>query len=85
MYGTYHGTRSGGEWLGIPTTNRKFAIDAVDLFRVQDGKLAEHWDVMDVYGLFRQLGVIKQLSPSQVPPTPPASPSALLIRSRVFS
>jgi predicted SnoaL-like aldol condensation-catalyzing enzyme len=26
---------------------------------VQDGKLAEHWDVMDIYGLFKQLGAIK--------------------------
>lgn len=58
VYGTYSGTQT-GEWLGIPPSNNKFSIDAVDVFRVQDGKLAEHWDVMDVYGLFKQLGVIK--------------------------
>lgn len=59
IHGTYAGTHSGGPWLGIPASGRSFAIDAVDIFRIQDGKLAEHWDVMDVYGLFRQLGVIQ--------------------------
>jgi len=58
VHGTYSGTQT-GEWLGIPATGRAFAIDAVDIFRLEDGKLAEHWDVMDIYGLFKQLGVIE--------------------------
>ena len=57
-YGTYSGTQK-GDWLGIPATNKSYSIAAVDIFRIQDGKLAEHWDVIDVYGLFKQLGVIK--------------------------
>lgn len=58
VYGTYAGTQK-GEWLGIPSTNKHYSISAVDIFRIEDGKLAEHWDVIDVYGLFKQLGVIK--------------------------
>lgn len=58
VYGTYAGTQQ-GEWLGIPATNKHYSISAVDIFRIQDGKLAEHWDVIDVYGLFKQLDVIK--------------------------
>ena len=58
VYGTYSGIHK-GEWLGIPATNKSYQIAAVDIFRVQDGKLAEHWDVIDAYGLFKQLGVIK--------------------------
>lgn len=58
VYGTYSGTQK-GDWLGIPATNKSYSITAVDIFRIQDGKLAEHWDVIDVYGLFKQLGVIK--------------------------
>jgi steroid delta-isomerase-like uncharacterized protein len=57
VYGTYSGTQK-GDWLGIPATNKHYSITAVDIFRIQDGKLAEHWDVIDVYGLFKQLGVI---------------------------
>lgn len=58
VYGTYSGTQK-SDWLGIPASNKSYSITAVDIFRIQDGKLAEHWDVVDVYGLFRQLGVIK--------------------------
>jgi steroid delta-isomerase-like uncharacterized protein len=57
-YGTYSGTHK-GNWLGIPATGKSYKFDAVDIFRIQDGKLAEHWDVLDVYGLFKQLAVIK--------------------------
>lgn len=57
VYGTYSGTHQ-GDWLGIPATGNAYKFDAVDIFRVQDGKLAEHWDVLDVYTLFKQLGTI---------------------------
>lgn len=58
VYGTYSGTLQ-KDWLGIPASGQKYAFEAVDVFRVEDGKLAEHWDVMDIYGLFKQLGAIK--------------------------
>jgi steroid delta-isomerase-like uncharacterized protein len=55
-FGTYSGTHA-HDWLGIPATGKPYSFDAVDIFRVEDGKLAEHWDVLDVYTLFKQLGV----------------------------
>jgi len=58
VYGTYSGTQK-GEWLGIPATNKAYRFNAVDIFRVEEGKLAEHWDVLDVYTLFKNLGVIQ--------------------------
>lgn len=57
-YGAYSGTHK-GEWLGIQATGKAYKFDAVDIFRIQDGKLAEHWDVLDIYGLFKQLGTLK--------------------------
>lgn len=57
-YGTYSGTQQ-GDWLGIPATHKSYSIVAVDIFRIENGKLAEHWDVLDTYGLFKQLGVIQ--------------------------
>jgi steroid delta-isomerase-like uncharacterized protein len=57
-YGTYSGTQT-GDWLGIPATHKNYSIQAVDIFRIENGKLAEHWDVIDTYGLFKQLGVIR--------------------------
>ncbi len=56
VYGQYTGTQT-GEWLGIPATNKTYQFDAVDIFRIEDGKLAEHWDVLDIHTLFTQLGV----------------------------
>jgi len=57
VYGTYSGTQT-GDWLGIPATNKPYSIDAVDIFRIEEGKLAEHWDVIDIYTLFKQLGTL---------------------------
>lgn len=57
VYGTYEGTQR-SEWLGIPATNKEYSFKAVDIFRIENGKLAEHWDVLDVYTLFTQLGTI---------------------------
>ncbi len=49
-----------GNWRGAPATGNKLSFDCVDIFRVQDGKLAEHWDVADTLTLFTQLGVVRQ-------------------------
>jgi predicted ester cyclase len=39
---TNAGTDSGG-FMGIPPTGRKFGIAGIDIHRVRDGRLAEHW------------------------------------------
>jgi len=57
VHGTYAGELQ-KDWLGITASGQKYSFDAVDIFRIEDGKLAEHWDVMDIYGLFKQLGVV---------------------------
>jgi len=59
MYSTTTGTHTGGEWLGVQPTGNTLSFDVVDMFRLQDGKIAEHWDVADTYSLFSQLGRIK--------------------------
>ena len=43
------------EGRGIPATQAEYKFDAIDIFRIEDGKLAEHWDVMDLHTLFTQL------------------------------
>ena len=49
-----------GEWLGNPPTGNKLDFDTVDIFRIEDGKIAEHWDVADTLKLFTQVGKIAQ-------------------------
>jgi predicted SnoaL-like aldol condensation-catalyzing enzyme len=58
VYGTYAGTLK-KDWLGITASGQKYVFEAIDIFRIQDSELAEHWDVMDIYRLFKQPGTIK--------------------------
>jgi len=59
MHSTTTATHS-REWLGNPPTGNKLNFDVVDIFRIQNGKIAEHWDVADTLKLFTQVGKIKQ-------------------------
>jgi len=59
MYSTTTATHL-GEWLGNPPTGNKLNFDVVDIFRIENGKIAEHWDVADTLKLFTQVGKIKQ-------------------------
>lgn len=46
------------EFMGRPATGRRFAMKQVHIFRVADGKVAEHWACRDDVGMMRQLGFI---------------------------
>jgi predicted ester cyclase len=61
-YCTSSGTHTGGEWLNVPPRGAKLHFDVVDIFRIQDGKIAEHWDVADRLTLFNQLGAVPELT-----------------------
>ncbi len=54
-------THTGGEWLDVQPTGNRLNFDVVDIFRIQDGLIAEHWDVADTYSLFSQLGKIEKM------------------------
>jgi steroid delta-isomerase-like uncharacterized protein len=47
-----------GEFLGAPATGRSFSVPGIDIYRLEDGMLAEHWHVVDVYGHLIQLGLL---------------------------
>jgi steroid delta-isomerase-like uncharacterized protein len=55
----FHGTHKGDLW-GIPATGREVEILVIDIVRIRDGKIAEHWNVVDELGLMRQLGVLPE-------------------------
>jgi predicted ester cyclase len=40
---------------GIAPTGRRFTLRTIDIWRVENGKFAEHWDIVDFPGLQRQL------------------------------
>lgn len=52
---TYHGTHQ-ADFLGVPATGRSVHFDTLDVFRVRDGRLTDHWGVADLLGVLIQLG-----------------------------
>lgn len=45
-----------GEFMGMPPTGKSYTIEELHLFRVADGRIAEHWHQMDAMGMMKQLG-----------------------------
>ena len=60
---TIRGTQT-GEFAGIPPTGKPIMISVIDIWRVANGKLVEHWHVLDQLSMLQQLGVIPSPRPS---------------------
>ncbi len=56
---TFHGTHE-GEFIGIPPSGRAVSMGLIDIVRISDGKVVEHWSMGDSLGMMQQLGVIPQ-------------------------
>jgi steroid delta-isomerase-like uncharacterized protein len=50
-----------GDYMGIPPTGKRIKVSWIAIYRVADGKLAEHWQHIDELGLRQQLGAILTL------------------------
>jgi predicted ester cyclase len=47
-----------GDWLGRKATGQTMEIAVLDVIRVEDGKLVEHWGVPDRFHQLEQLGLL---------------------------
>ncbi len=56
-YKTYHGTHE-GPFLGVAPTGRLIHFETVDVMRVREGKITEHWGVANLFSLMQQLGAL---------------------------
>ena len=56
---TFHGTHQ-GEFMGIPPTGQQVSIGLIDIVRIVDGRVVEHWSMGDNLGMMQQLGAIPQ-------------------------
>jgi hemoglobin len=56
-----------GPFMGQPPTGKTFIVEGVDIMRVVDGKIVERWGNFDDLGMMRQLGMA---------PMPPAGPTS---------
>jgi steroid delta-isomerase-like uncharacterized protein len=46
-----------GELLGVAPTGKTLVLPGINVFRVEEGRIAEMWSRLDVLGLLRQLGL----------------------------
>lgn len=44
-----------GPFLGIPATGKPVQFDGVDLYAVSAGRMAQHWNVVDLWAFYRQV------------------------------
>ena len=55
------------DFMGIPATGKRATWTEIHIGRVANGRLAEHWAVVDQLGMLVQLGVVP--APGRVPAT----------------
>lgn len=60
---TGRGTDSKG-LMGRPPTGRSFAIAVIDVVRIENGKIVEHWGVPDRFHQLAQLGLLPTPQPA---------------------
>lgn len=51
---TYHGTHRGA-FMGVAPTGRATMFDVIDIMRVRNGQITDHWGFGDGAGLMRQI------------------------------
>ncbi|MBT2212413.1 ester cyclase [Actinomadura sp. NEAU-AAG7] len=57
---TYRGTHK-GVFFGVDPTGNDLHMRTIDIWRVEDGRLAEHWDEINLLEVLQQIDVIPTL------------------------
>ena len=50
-----------GNLLGYAATGNAFAMRSTDIWRVEDGRLVEHWDELNTLDIVSQVGAVPPL------------------------
>ncbi|HOQ98650.1 MAG TPA: ester cyclase [Anaerolineae bacterium] len=51
-----------GTFLQIPSTGKQVTISGIDIMRIADGKIVEHWGYQDQLGFVKEIGVLPALA-----------------------
>ena len=51
-----------GALMGKPATNKKVRWSEIHIYRLKDGKIAEHWAEIAMMELLQQCGVLPKLA-----------------------
>ncbi len=58
---TAHATHR-GTFLQIPATGKQVTIKGIDIMRIENGKVVEHWGYQDQLGFVKEIGVLPALA-----------------------
>jgi predicted ester cyclase len=47
-----------GEFMSLPPTGKAIVMTGIEIFRLQNGKIAELWGEANLMGLMQQLGIL---------------------------
>ena len=47
-----------GNLMGVPASGNEVRVTGIDLFRIEDGQIAELWQEQDVLGMMQQIGAL---------------------------
>ncbi len=72
---TFYGTQK-GPLGGIPASNKLVVSNGMDIYRLADGKVVEHWGQNDDLALMQQLGVMPGSAPAPSATREPTATSA---------
>jgi predicted ester cyclase len=54
-----------GAYMGIPPTGKEVEFTGISVYRIEEGKIAQSWNVEDQLGLMRQIGAVSEPGPEQ--------------------
>jgi steroid delta-isomerase-like uncharacterized protein len=57
---TARGTHK-GVFMGLPPTGKSITMTGIEIFRIENGKIAELWGEANLLGLMQQLGILPPL------------------------
>jgi len=52
IYTTFTGTQQ-APFLGIPSTGKAIKTYTIDFYRIQNGQISDHWDVVDYFAVLQ--------------------------------
>lgn len=59
VFTTTNGTHQGPFILApVPPTGKQISFKAADMYRIENGKIVEHWDVIESLDMLREIGAI---------------------------
>lgn len=58
---SYEGSQT-GPLMGFPASRNPIAMRSIDIWRVEDGKFIEHWDELNTFDIFMQMGVARMVT-----------------------